>query len=117
MRDFLGELMLNLDALYKRLMQDEKLVRTVLQAFFKDLPLQISQLNSAAETQDYKALAKAAHKLRGAAGNIGAEKLHELLGELEDASKKEDSKTVAQFMEHLDKLNDEMKKTAKKLLQ
>ncbi len=109
--------MLNVDALYKRLMQDEKLVKTVLQAFFKDLPLQICQLNNAAKAQNYRALAKAAHKLRGAAANVGAEKLHELLGKLEDAAKGENGAAVAQFMRNLDTLNDELKKTAEKLLQ
>lgn len=108
--------MLNMTALYKRMMQDEKLVKTVLQAFFEDLPQQISHLHDAADNKDFKVLVRGAHKLRGAAGNVGAEKLQQLLDELEVAAGKNDGITVAQLMEHLEILHEKMKKTAVEFL-
>ncbi len=108
--------MLNIAALYNRLMQDEALVKLVLQEFFKDLPRQVSHLRDAANGKNYKVLAGNAHKLRGAAGNVGAEKLQQLMEDLEEASLEKNSVAVARAMESLDSLYKKMEETAKEIL-
>ncbi len=83
-------LTLNREALYNRLMQDEKLVKMLLAEFLKDLPLQIRLLSDKISAKDLNDVARQAHKIKGTAGNVGAEILQHLMMAMEKAVEESD---------------------------
>ncbi len=58
-------------AMSGRLMNDEALIRAVTEAFLQDLPLQMEQLKSAVAADDTEQIVALAHKIKGAAMNVG----------------------------------------------
>ncbi len=54
-----------------RLMNDEALIQMVLNAFLQELPLQIERLKSAVAEDDVAQIVALAHKIKGAAMNVG----------------------------------------------
>ncbi len=93
---------LNTEALYNRLMQDEDLTKIVLAEFCKDLPLQIEALHRAFNDKDVESIKRQAHKLKGAAGNVGAEILHQLMLETEDAARQDDYSALEALLNEID---------------
>lgn len=84
--------------LRKRLLQDEKLVASVLQAFCYDVPPQIEVLEHACSVQDLEKVGRMAHKLKGTAGNIGAEMLYRTLIQLEEDLRADSSRDLSYSM-------------------
>ena len=64
---------------------DEELTMTreVIALFLADTPARLDAIGAAIEAADAQALSKAAHALKGAAGNVGAVALHRAAGTLE----------------------------------
>ncbi len=93
---------LNTEALYNRLMQDEDLTKMVLAEFCKDLPSQIEVLHRAFNNKDIEAIKRQAHKLKGAAGNVGAEILYQLMLETEDAARQDDYSALETLLNEID---------------
>ncbi|MCF6355732.1 MAG: response regulator [Candidatus Polarisedimenticolaceae bacterium] len=58
-------------AMSGRLMHDEELIHAVLEAFLQDLPQQMEQLKSAVAADDTGQIIALAHKIKGAAMNVG----------------------------------------------
>lgn len=75
------------DAMHKRLMGDTALMRTVAEAFIGDMQEQIAALKAAATAGDVQQTAAQAHKIKGAAANVGGMVLSTQALELEQASK------------------------------
>ena len=65
---------------------DDELVQTILQTFIEDTQLKIKGLSSG-EPKDAEELREEAHALKGAAGNVGAMRLHHLSLHLEKAAR------------------------------
>jgi HPt (histidine-containing phosphotransfer) domain-containing protein len=80
-------------ALLERTMNDPEFAREVLKAFSKDLPVQVAQLKRIAETPDLKSAAQQAHKIKGAAANVGGKALWGLLMTLEKSANSGDKET------------------------
>ncbi len=59
------------NAFQERLLGDQKLARTIVAGFMQDMPLQIDRLKFLVASNDLQAAAIQAHKIKGAAGNIG----------------------------------------------
>ena len=76
---------LNSKALHKRLLGDKALVEIILGEFVRDLPGQLRALTEAVQDGDIDRVTKQAHKIRGAAGNIGAEHLEAVMLKIERA--------------------------------
>ncbi|WP_291321253.1 response regulator [Desulfonatronospira sp.] len=56
----------------ERMMQDQELVRTILEQFLKDAPQRLQQVKEGVLSQDFDAVYKSAHNLKGLAANISA---------------------------------------------
>jgi PAS domain S-box-containing protein len=80
--------------------------------FISSSVLQFAELNSAVAAKDRNAIARTAHKLKGACGNIHAHVMHKLAGELEALAGAEE---IALLAELRDRLAEEFER-AKKFL-
>lgn len=66
---------------------DIDLVREIVETFQEDAPKQIHKLQEAFSSEDQKLVEQQAHSLKGAAANIGAESLREIVYNIELAAK------------------------------
>jgi HPt (histidine-containing phosphotransfer) domain-containing protein len=57
--------------------------RDLLEAFIEEIPQNLAELHSAFEAREGKAIAEAAHKIKGSSAYIGATNAKELAGKLE----------------------------------
>ncbi len=71
----------------ERLMDDEELVRVVLNGFLEDIPRQIAALQVYLESGDAAGIELKAHTIKGAASNVGGERLRESAAKIEQAGK------------------------------
>jgi CheY-like chemotaxis protein/HPt (histidine-containing phosphotransfer) domain-containing protein len=103
-------------ALLDRLMGDEDLARTIMEAFLNDIPTQIDQLNQFLSSGDVCAAERQAHTIKGAAANVGGEALRAVALEMEKAGKAGDLESAKSRMKDLhsafDRLRCEMEKTS-----
>jgi len=84
----------NREAFLYRMMQDVHLAHTVTGGFLNDLPELIRMLKQRVAEQDIESVRKEAHKVKGAAANVGGELLSELALKMETASKAGDLAAV-----------------------
>jgi signal transduction histidine kinase/DNA-binding response OmpR family regulator len=70
-----------------RLMDDEKLAQTVMGGFLEDIPKQIDKLRGYLESGDTPAVVRQAHTIKGAAANVGGERLRQAAFTVEQAAK------------------------------
>jgi CheY-like chemotaxis protein/HPt (histidine-containing phosphotransfer) domain-containing protein len=80
----------NEDVLRRRLMEDEEIVRVVIETFLNDIPGQLDALRSAVEAEDARQAELLAHRIKGAAGNVSAIALETVASEMEQAARAED---------------------------
>jgi PAS domain S-box-containing protein len=66
-----------------RLMNDEELINMVIKSFLQDIPHRINALRNHLETGDAQEIHRIAHTIKGAAGNVGGERLQEVAFEME----------------------------------
>lgn len=64
----------------------EDLLSELVESFIKDAQSAIERLRAAIEAGDLEGVEQAAHKLKGASGSLGADRLMAALGELEDSA-------------------------------
>ena len=86
----------------ERLMGDEELMRTVAEAFLGDVPEQVEQLGAQAAAGDVEQVRAQAHRIKGAAANVGGMALTEIAGELENAGKVGDMGAIRQGLPELE---------------
>ena len=70
-----------------RLMDDEDLARTVIEAFLDDVPTQIDALRGYLETGNATNAERQAHTIKGASANLGGEVLRAVAFEMEKAAR------------------------------
>jgi PAS domain S-box-containing protein len=70
-----------------RMMDDEDLARTVIEAFLDDVPKQIEALRGYLEAGDAPGAERQAHTIKGASANLGGEALRAVAFEMEWAAK------------------------------
>ena len=99
-------------ALLKRLLGDEQLVREVLGIFLADFPVQLESLLTALSAGDGGLVQQRAHRLKGAAANIGARQLQELAIGVELAAREGDLPRAMGFAsqvgQHFDRLREQI---------
>ncbi|MBN2875278.1 MAG: response regulator, partial [Spirochaetales bacterium] len=66
-----------------RLMGDEELMRDICAAFIEDSPSQLANLEAALESGDVATAERAAHSIKGAAANVGGERVRALAYQIE----------------------------------
>jgi len=83
-------------AMSERLMGDEALMRAVAEAFLGDVPEQIDRLGALVAANDVRQATAQAHKIKGAAANVGGMALSAAAEALERAGKAGDLAAMAQ---------------------
>ena len=83
-------------------MDDEDLARIVIEGFLEDIPRQIAGLKAYLEAGDAAGTERQAHTIKGAAANVGGERLREVAFEMEKAAKAEDLSAAARHMAELE---------------
>lgn len=78
---------INLQRLRDVAMEDNDFMIELVDLFLDDMPEQLDWLRKAVEQADTDSTAKAAHRIKGAAGNVGADRLSQICGELEQSSR------------------------------
>ena len=92
----------DLDALRERLGGDEDLVREALALFREDTAREFERLETAVASASYDAIERSAHKIKGAAGNVGANAVAQTAARIEASGR--DSR-----LESIDTIFDELK--------
>jgi HPt (histidine-containing phosphotransfer) domain-containing protein len=73
----------------------------VLNLFLEEVPPRIARLRNAWRAGNIQEVHRAAHSLKGSAGNIGARRLFEVCRQLDDLSKSGDPAAAAPFVDAL----------------
>ena len=89
-------------AFMERMLQDESFARKMLGTFLQDLPDQIEQLLAHVAAGALSSAGPQAHKIKGAAANMGAEALAALMSDLEPACLADDRAAIARLMAEVD---------------
>ncbi|MCF6355731.1 MAG: response regulator [Candidatus Polarisedimenticolaceae bacterium] len=98
----LAESIFDYTAMSERVMGDKALIRAVAEAFLKELPLQIEQLKAALQADDTAQMAALAHKIRGAALNVGGMVLSSSAHAIEQAGRREEPEMLCQALLELE---------------
>lgn len=100
---------IDLDALLQRCLGNLDLAERAIEAFLDDFPTSHSNLEQAIELDDSEAVSQLAHRMKGAARNVGAESLAGLLESMESLSaegdreqKRELAATIADELKRLE---------------
>jgi len=75
------------ESMLSRLMGDQELAKIILQGFLGDIPAQIEILKAHSQKGDFQVVCRQAHTIKGAAANVGGEKLREAAHKLENLSR------------------------------
>jgi len=97
-----------------RLMDNEKLARTVVEGFIEDIPLQIEALRGYLETGDAASAERQAHTIKGASANVGGERLRAAALEVEKLLKAGDINAINACLTELKKQFDLLSQAMKK---
>jgi PAS domain S-box-containing protein len=81
-----------------RVMGDAELAETLTRTFLDDLPLQLKKLEAAAAGNDARQSEQLAHRIKGAAANMGAKGLEQAAGVMEQAGKAGDVRQLQDLM-------------------
>jgi PAS domain S-box-containing protein len=99
--EFSGAGIFDKQILRKRLMGDDGLVKTVIEAFIGDMCCQINDLQSCIEAKDSGCTEQLAHKIKGAAGNVAAPGLQKIAQDIEKAARADDPSMLQYGLEAL----------------
>jgi len=97
-------------ALTDRLMGDEALAETVIAAFLEDMPQQIDAINTSIAQAQTRQTGSLAHKIKGAAANIGADALRNVAYSLEKAGRADDMDALKALLPELNQGFDDLKR-------
>ena len=99
--------------LLERLMGDAELLNSSLQIFHDDLPKQISSLNTSIEQNNMAETGKTLHRIKGAAANIGAQRIMATAQLMETALHANDNDGLGVLMSQLEQHFSEFKDCTK----
>lgn len=103
----------NIDLLRERLMSDENLIQTILNAFTADIPSQITRITDFIENENLQDTQRQAHSIKGAAAHISATAMMETASAIEhypNMNKKELQQLIDQLNNDFNTLITELKK-------
>ncbi len=92
------------DALMNRLSGDRELMIKLLKGFLKDIPDQMDKLKKMMENEDIKGMERQAHTIKGAAANVGGDKLRDAASKIEKAAAGGDLDTAEANIRYLSEL-------------
>ena len=98
-------------------MDDEELMKIIIQGFLTDIPKQIQALKEFMGTADIVATERQAHTIKGASANISADRLRAAAYELEKAAKAKHwtdmNRLVTEVENQFDRLKEEIQQEKK----
>ncbi len=100
-----GEPMLEIfdkEGVLNRLMGDEEFLQVIVELFLQDMPEQLTAMKNYVELGEADMAGSQAHKIKGAAANIGAEAVFAVARDMEDAAKAGDKKRLKALMHRLE---------------
>jgi HPt (histidine-containing phosphotransfer) domain-containing protein len=92
----------DLGGVMSRMMGDRELAAAVMGAFLDDMPRQIEALKEYLQTGNQEGCARQAHSVKGAASNVGGERLRAVALVMEKAADAGDLSIVAEQMKNLE---------------
>ncbi|MDR2733066.1 MAG: response regulator [Spirochaetota bacterium] len=101
----------DLPGVMNRLGNDEGLLRELLGVFWDSLDAQLAAMYTGLESGNIAEAEDRAHALKGAASNVGAERLRQRFYALELAGRNKESENFAELVQDLPVLIEELKKT------
>jgi CheY-like chemotaxis protein/HPt (histidine-containing phosphotransfer) domain-containing protein len=96
--------------LLARLMDDENLLRIVQESFLNEVPQDIEVLQKLVARGEAKLAGMQAHKIKGAAANVGAEALREVAAAMEKAGKEGNAIVLPQHLRELQQRFDQLRR-------
>jgi len=93
----------------ERLMEDEALMQVVAEGFLSDIPGQIEALQGYLEADDAVGAERQAHTIKGAAANVGGERVRVVAFAIEKAARVGDLRAAGEFMVELAAQFDQLK--------
>jgi HPt (histidine-containing phosphotransfer) domain-containing protein len=99
-----------------RLLGDAELIHQVAKATLGDMPERIKKFKTLVAVGNTQGAATEAHRIKGAAGNVGGMALHALASKLERAGKASDLNTLNQNIPELERRFTEFKLEIEKVL-
>ena len=94
-----------------RLMDDEDLVTTILEMFLTDIPQQIQALAGFLDAGDAPGVERQAHTIKGAAANVGGQRLQRAASNIETAGKAGDLSAARTRLPEMEAQFTELKNT------
>jgi len=85
----------------QRMLGDETMAAEIAREFLEDIPKLLDALKRAMEDGDVRGAERCAHSIKGAAGNIGAERLRSAAQEMETVVRGDDLERAASLQDHL----------------
>ena len=76
-------------------------LQEVLKLFLDDVPARLTRLRNAWASRNIEEVQRAAHSLKGSAGNIGARRLHALCSQLDDKGRSGDLDALGPLVDAL----------------
>ena len=111
-----GELVFDQDALQRRMMGDEELMRAVAEAFVLDMNGMVEQLKSHVDSGDMQNVGAMGHKIKGAAVAMGGVALGEAAMQIERAGRSAEPARLEETLPVLERRYDELKRAMRGLL-
>ncbi len=99
-----------------RLMGDEVLIKTIAEAFLKDLPDDVEKLENVIKKGDLPQITALAHKIKGATANIGGIRLSHSAQLIEQAGKEGNMPFIIDELPKIKLLTHQLKTTMEKVL-
>jgi len=97
--------------LLERVMDDDELVKELIEEFLKEIPQPLKDLQTALKSADHQQIRYQGHTIKGTSGNMGAISLQKVAARLEAAGQSEDMETaqalINQLMEQFEKFKKE----------
>jgi CheY-like chemotaxis protein/HPt (histidine-containing phosphotransfer) domain-containing protein len=85
-----------------RLVDDDDLLRVVVNGFLEDIPRRIAALKGYLETGDVSGAEHQAHTIKGSSANVGGERLREVAFEMEKATRAKDLSAAGKLMTEME---------------
>ena len=92
----------NIDHIREATLNDEEFIGELIDVFLDDSPNQLDALRRAVESRRGTLAAEAAHRLKGASGNMGAESLSALCHRLEECGLEEQLEPMQPLVDQVD---------------
>lgn len=92
---------IDLASLLGRCLGNFKMVERVLTAFRNAGRVDLSQLQTAIESDDFTEIAEVAHRFKGSASNVSATVLQEILAQVEHLGRDKNSEPLSSLLEQL----------------